>query len=109
MGEDPANAIAKAWHDPDRLTPEDEIVVDAYLNRRYLSLGVTVYFAEDLEIFAFWERVARSDAEALYKYPYARQWWRKYRQENSANLHPLLDSLIDGVVAEFERAESGAQ
>ena len=108
MGDNPATAIAKAWQDPSLLTPEDEIVVDAYLRSKYLSLGVTQYFAVDLDIFVLWEPVARADAQELFVHPYARQWWQMGRQANWGGHRPL-DRLIDEVVEEFERAESSSE
>ena len=102
MGDDPAAAIAKAMQDPSMLTPSDRIIVDAHLRRAYTRLHSTMYFAEDLEIFTFWEDIARSAISEEFSYPYAREWWQRFRGTRQGWNEPL-DRLVDEVMVEIKQ------
>jgi hypothetical protein len=105
MGENPATAIAKARQDPSRMTPEDRIVVNAYLESKYIRNGATMYFAEDLEVFTFWEEIARYEFQEEFRFPYPRQWWREHTQAHR-DWHEPLDRLLDELLVEFENEEA---
>ena len=64
-----------------------------------------MYFTEELDIFTFWEEIARAAVQEEFRFPYVRQWWRDFRQIDRG-WHAPLDRLIDEAVAEFEQAES---
>jgi len=74
MGEHPATAIAKACNDPDRVTKEDLIVLQAY----YGSVMAQIWrlrILEDVEDFGVqWQSIGRESLIGLLSTEHGR-WW----------------------------------
>ncbi len=82
MGEDTAATLAKACHEPDTLSAEEQIVLDAYLNAQFLTIRRIWQLAEFGEILT-----TRDDARSwtkgvfgyVFAFPQSDAWWAKIR------------------------------
>ncbi len=94
MGDNSAAAIAKARSDPEQLTAEERIIVEAHLASVFIRLESYEYIA-DVGVFTdTWRDVIPIVANEVFDYPYARSWWARYRtRETWWNLE--LTRLMD--------------
>lgn len=82
MGEDAAATIAKACHEPETLTVEEQIVLDAYLNAQFLTIRRIWGLANFGDILT-----TRDEASAwssgvfgyIFAFPQSDAWWAKIR------------------------------
>ncbi|MEL6869145.1 MAG: hypothetical protein AAFO81_05035 [Pseudomonadota bacterium] len=83
MGENAASIMAKACHQPETLTNEDEIVLDAYLNAQFLTIRRVWQLADFGEILTTKE-AARSWTKGVFGYmfafPQTDRWWSAIRK-----------------------------
>ena len=80
LGDDPAAAIAVARVNPEELSEEQKIIVNAHFAYAYSRLS-SMNFTADLGIFnANWKDVVPVVFETTYNYPYAKTWWADFRK-----------------------------
>ena len=105
QGEGLAAALATAIDDPDALTTEQQVILDAWYDdvmgqvqrQRYLlSLGV---FKDPLEPFA------KRQARTYFGNAYAQAWWRHHRSHLSEGLVAIMDPVIASITADRDRVE----
>jgi hypothetical protein len=97
-GENPASAIARAHTDPDRLTHEDMIVLDAVITAEWmLANRVEVLSSMGYEVFPI-EAMARVFVSQQLGNPFGMAWWKS--REGIAAGAPITRDLIDEFVAE---------
>lgn len=82
MGDNAAATMAKACHEPETLSAEDEIVLDAYLNAQFLTIRRIWQLSDFGEILTTRE-AARSWAKGVFGYvfafPQSGTWWEEIR------------------------------
>lgn len=97
MGDNSAAAIAKARSDPEQLTAEERIIVEAHLASVFIRLESYEYI-EDVGVFdETWELAIPLEAREVFDYPYARSWWARYRNREmywNRRLTRLMDEAL---------------
>ena len=97
MGDNSAAAIAKARSDPEQLTAEEKIVVEAHLTSVFIRLESYEYI-EIIGVFDdTWELAIPFEASEVFDYPYARTWWAEYRKREmywNRDLTRLMDESL---------------
>lgn len=95
MGEDSAEAIAKSCHEPDDLSQEELVVLDAYFHQQVIQV-VRLRVLEYIEEFGTpWKSVARGRLVPLLSTEHGRWWFR----ENYGS-DPELAAIADEVLRE---------
>jgi len=97
MGDNAAAAIAKARSNPEQLTAEEKIVVEAHLTSVFIRLESYEYI-EDVGVFDdTWKLEIPLEAKEVFDYPYARSWWARYRKREmywNRDLTRLMDESL---------------
>ena len=97
MGDNSAAAIAKARSDPEQLTAEEKIVVEAHLTSVFIRLESYEYI-ENMGVFDdTWKLAIPFEASEVFDYPYARTWWAEYRKREmywNRDLTRLMDESL---------------
>ncbi len=82
MGDNAAVTMAKACHEPETLSAEDEIVLDAYLNAQFLTIRRIWQLSDFGEILTTRD-AARAWANGVFGYifafPQSGTWWQEIR------------------------------
>ncbi len=103
-GENPASAIARAHTDPDRLTHEDMVVLDALITAEWMLVNrVEALSSMGYEVFPI-ETMARVFVGQQLGNPFGMAWWKS--REGIATGAPITRGLIDEFVA---KSASGGQ
>lgn len=94
MGENAAGIVAKACHQPETLTNEDEIVLDAYLNAQFLTIRRVWQLTDFGEILTT-KDAARAWAKGVFGYlfafPQSERWWSAIRKV----YEPVFPEVVD--------------
>ena len=97
MGDDAAAAIAKARSEPEQLTDEEKIIVEAHLTSVFIRLESYEYI-ENVGVYdETWELAIPIEVKDIFDYPYARSWWARYRQREmywNRRLTQLMDESL---------------
>ncbi len=97
MGDNAAAAIAKARTNPEQLTAEERIIVEAHLASVFIRLESYEYI-ENMGVFdETWELAIPIEASEIFDYPYARSWWSRYRKREmywNRRLTRLMDEAL---------------
>jgi hypothetical protein len=94
MGDNAADALAKAKAAPDKLTDAERIVVDAHLLSLYVQLGAYEFIADTTGFYEDWQEVVPVMYKREFNFPYARDWWLRERalaKPWSSDLDRMLD------------------
>lgn len=101
MGEDSAATLAKACHQPDTLTPAEQIVLDAYLNANFLTIRRMRELAEFGNFVggpSVWRAWSQGNFRYIFAYPQSAAWWDEIRRIY-APVFPDIVEIGDGVFA----------
>jgi len=91
MGENPSIALVKARENPDQLSAEDRVVVNAYLE----SIFARMNSYEFVDVFdGDWESSIYYDLEKSFNFEYAREWWER-EKGYSADWSPRIREIIE--------------
>ena len=98
MGENPAEAIAKAMSDPESLSDAEKIIVDAHFRSLYQQLSSQSYMAQIGLYEESWRDVAPVVVKEFFNYPYAVQWWTNFKEVEriwDAELVQIIDGTLE--------------
>lgn len=97
LGNDPSFVIALARTKPEELDLQQRIILDAYHQSTFMTLGHRKLMADFGVSDSLWKDNVPMFA-AIYAYPAGREWWVRKRDQ----VDPELRAIFDAVLAQAE-------
>ena len=95
LGEAPSTVLAKAVDNPDELTLDELMVVDAFHQNALAEIWHNGYYDQLGVGVPEWQYNVRAVARETLGYPLGRKWWSLYRVIVDENVRDVVDQALE--------------